>query len=224
MHLAGSNDEIFGRRVLQYQPHTLHIVFGITPIAPRIEVAQIEFILTSLCDGGRCQRYFARYKRFAATLALVIEQNAVHGKHAIRFAVIFRYPKTILFGHAVRTARIERRSLLLWYFLHFAEQFRGRCLIDATLLFHAQNAYRFEQTQRADRIGFGGIFRHIETDFDLTLRCQIVDFVGVNFLNDAHQRTAVGHVAIVQIYSAFLTHIAYPFIQIQMLDAACVER
>ena len=70
--LAGSDNEIFGRLMLQDKPHALDIVFGIAPVAQRIEISQIELVLESLHDARRCKRDFTGHEVLTATLAFVI--------------------------------------------------------------------------------------------------------------------------------------------------------
>ena len=43
--LAGGDNEVLGSRMLENEPHTLHIVLGIAPVAQRREVAEIELVL-----------------------------------------------------------------------------------------------------------------------------------------------------------------------------------
>ena len=70
---AGGNDEIFGRGVLKDEPHTLHVVFGIAPVAQRVHVAEIEAVLAALGDACGGKGDFAGDEGFAATLTLVVE-------------------------------------------------------------------------------------------------------------------------------------------------------
>ena len=43
--LAGGDDEILGLLLLQHQPLRSHVVAGVTPVAPRIEIAEIQSLL-----------------------------------------------------------------------------------------------------------------------------------------------------------------------------------
>ena len=144
MVFACGDNKIFGLFVLQHQPHTLDIIFRIAPVAPRIHIAEVQLILQALLDACYSQRNLARNEGFAATLAFVIEEDAINGIHAITLAIVFDNPKTILFGHAVGRARIEGRCLSLRHFLHLSIQFGCTGLIKAGLLLHTQNAYRFK--------------------------------------------------------------------------------
>ena len=45
----------------------------------------------------------------------------------------------------------------------------------------------FEQAQRADGVGVGGVFRLFKRHGDMTLRGQIINFIRLNFLNCVNQ-------------------------------------
>ncbi len=73
--LTGGDDEILRLVVLQNQPHALHIVLGIAPVAQAGQVAQVELILLALRDAGGSQRDLAGDEGLAAALGLVVEQD-----------------------------------------------------------------------------------------------------------------------------------------------------
>ncbi len=154
----------------------------------------------------------------------MVKQNTIHRKHTIRLPVILSNPIAIQFGHTIRTARIERCSLLLRYLLHQSKQLRSRCLINARFLLHAQYPHRFQQAQSAYPIGLCSILGHIKTHLHMTLCRQIVYLIGLYSLNYPDQRTRVGHIAIMQIYSTLFFHIAHPLLQVQMLYAPSIKR
>jgi hypothetical protein len=93
-------------------------------------------------DGARD---LAGDEGLAADRALVIEQDAARGMHAIGFAVIDRDPMSVELGSRVRRTRIERRRLPLRDLLHLAEQLRGRSLIESGPVFPAEDADRLEE-------------------------------------------------------------------------------
>ena len=209
--------------MLKHHPHTLHIIFSISPIATRIEISHIKLILKSVYDTCRCKGDLARDKRLSTPFTLMIKQNTVYGKHAIAFAVVLRNPEAVLLGHSVRWTRIERSRLLLWHFLHESEQFGRRSLIDACLLLHPEDTYGFQQAKCSESIRVGRIFRHIEAHFHVALCRKIIYFVRLCLLDDPHKRTAVGHITIMQVYQALLLHVTHPLIKVQMLDPSRIE-
>ena len=87
---------------------------------------------------------------------------------------------------------------LLRHFLHLAVQLGGGGLVEARLLLQPQDADRFEQPQRAERIGVGGVFRRLERHRDMALRREVVDLVRLHLLDDADQVGRIGQVAVVQ--------------------------
>ena len=57
----------------------------------------------------------------------------------------------------------------------------------------------------------------------MALSCQVVDFVGLDFLDEAYQRAGIGHVAIMEIEQPASLHVAHPLVEIEVLDATRVE-
>ncbi|CDD83991.1 uncharacterized protein BN666_00512 [Bacteroides sp. CAG:462] len=224
MHLTGCNDKVLGSLVLENQPHALHIVLGIAPVAACVEVAQIEFVLMSLGDAGCRQGNLTCDEVLAATFTLVVEQDAIHAIHAIALAVVLRYPETILLGHSIGRTRIERSRLALGNFLHLAEKLGSGCLIDAAGFLQSADAHRLQQTQRPECICLCRIFRYVKADFHMALCSQVIDFIGLHLRNDADERTGVRHVAPMQVHESAFLHVAHPLVQVQMLDASGVKR
>ena len=68
-----SDDEVLGDFVLQDEPHTFHIVFGVAPIAQGTKVSQVELFLFPLLDACSSKGNFARHESFATALAFVIK-------------------------------------------------------------------------------------------------------------------------------------------------------
>jgi len=76
-----------------------------------------------------------------------------------RLAVVHGDPVAVELGDAVGRARIERRGFLLRDFLHQTVELRRGCLVEPGLLLHAEDPDRFQQSEHADRVGIGRIFR-----------------------------------------------------------------
>lgn len=53
--LAGGDHEVFGLLLLKQEPHALHVVFGVAPVAERAEVSEVELLLLALGDAGGCK-------------------------------------------------------------------------------------------------------------------------------------------------------------------------
>ena len=224
MILACGNHKVLGLFLLQDEPHTLNIVFGIAPVAQRVEVAKIKLVLESLGDAGHGEGNLACDEVLATAFTLVVEQYAVTAVHPVAFAVVLHYPEAVQLGHTVRAARIERRGLFLRHLLNEAVKLARRRLIDAALVGKSRYTHRLEQPQHSHCIGIGRKLRHIETDFDVALGRKVVYLVGADLADNPDERRAIGHITPVEVDKAFLLHITHPFVQIQMLDAPCVER
>jgi len=153
----------------------------------------------------------------------VVKQDTIAGKHPVSFPVVLGNPETVLFGHSVGRAGIEGGGFFLRYFLHLSVEFRSGSLVDAGFLLHTQDAYSLQYPQGSHGIRFCCVFRHIEGYFHMALSRQVVDFVGLHGLDDANERAAVGHVAVVQLNLLFLLHILDPLVEVQMFYACGVE-
>src|SRR5215475_9402462 len=75
---------------------------------------------------------------------------------------------------------------------------RSRGLIEAGLIFPAENADRLEQAQGAKSVGIGGVFWRLERYLHMRLRREIVDLIRLRFLHDADDVGCVGHIAVMQ--------------------------
>ena len=71
--LPHAHDIVIRVVLLQHQPHGLHIVAGIAPVAAGIEVPQVQFLGQSQLDLGYPIAYFARDEFEAPPGALVVE-------------------------------------------------------------------------------------------------------------------------------------------------------
>ena len=128
------------------------------PVAQGGEVAEVEAILQADGDAREGAGDLARDEGFATNRAFVIEEDAVAGIDAIGFAVVDGDPVGVELGDGVGTARVEGSGFLLRGFLDEAVEFGCRCLVEAGLLFEAEDADRFQHAQRTQAIGVGGVF------------------------------------------------------------------
>jgi hypothetical protein len=164
---AGGDDEVFRFFLLQHQPLHFDVVLGVAPVAFGVHVAEVEAVLQAELDAGQGAGDLAGDEGFAADRAFVVEQDAVAGIHAIGFAVVDGDPVGVELGAGVGAARVERGGFLLRDFLYQAEQFAGAGLVEAGFLFQAEDADGFEDAQRAQGVGVGGVFGFFEADGDV---------------------------------------------------------
>ena len=190
------------------------------PVTQCAHVAQVQTVLQTQCNAGNGAGDLAGDEGFAAQRAFVVEQDAVAGIHAIGLAVVHRDPVSVELGHRIGTARVERRGFLLGGFLHQAIQLGGAGLVEAGLLFHAENADGFQDAQRADAIRIGGVFRRLEGHGHVAHGGQVVDLVRLHLLDDAHQAGGIGQVAVVERELAVVDM----RILVQVVDAVGVEQ
>ena len=216
---AGGDDEVFGLVLLQHEPLHFDVVPGVTPVALGIHVAQIEAVLQAELDAGEGPGDLAGDEGFAANRALVVEEDAVAGVHAVGLAVVHSDPVGVELGNGVGTARVEGGGFLLRGFLHQAVEFGGAGLVEAGFLLEAEDADGFEDAQGTEGVGVGGVFGLFEADGDVALGGEVVDFVGLDLLDDAHEAGTVGHVAVVEDEAAVL----FVGVLVEVVDAVGVE-
>ncbi len=198
MLLAGGDDVVLRLLLLEHEPLHLDVVAGVAPVALGVEVAEVEILLQADLDAGEAAGDLAGDEGLAAQGRLVIEEDAVAGVDAVGLAIVDADPVGVHLGDGVGRARVEGRGLLLRNLLDQAVELRGAGLVELRLLFEAEDADRFEQAQRAERVGVGGVLGLLEGDLDVGLRAEVVDLVGLDLLDDVDERRGVGEVAVVE--------------------------
>ena len=104
--------------MLEHEPHTLHIVFRMSPVSFRIEISDIESISepkVNLCYRScdlACDECLTTNRRF------MIEEESIHSEHPIAFSVIHRRPIGEELCDTIGTARMEWRSFIVSLFWH----------------------------------------------------------------------------------------------------------
>ncbi len=217
---AGGNDKIAGFGVLQHHPHGFDVIAGEAPVAAGIEIAEIEFFLQTGFDSAEGAGDFAGDEGFAAARGFVVEENAVGNKEVIGFAVIDGVPVSGDFGDGVGTAGIEGCQLTLRRF-GSSEHLRGASLIEAHLTTGVMHviADGIEETQRASGDRIGGVFGVFKRDFDVRLRPEIVDFVGLGDFENAAKASRISEIAVMEIKAAT----GLMGVLIDVVDATSVE-
>ena len=77
MLLAGGDDEIIGVFLLEHEPLHLHVIPGMSPVAQRIQVSDIQAILQPQVNPGERPRDFSGNEGLSPDGGLVIEQDAI---------------------------------------------------------------------------------------------------------------------------------------------------
>ena len=146
---AGGDDEVLGLLLLQHQPLHLDVVLGVAPVALGVHVAEEQTFLQPELDPRERTGDLAGDEGFAADGALVVEQDAVAGIHAVGFTVVDGDPVGVEFGAGVGAPGVEGGGFLLRGFLDEAVEFAGAGLVEAGFLFQAEDADGFEDAQGA---------------------------------------------------------------------------
>lgn len=86
----------------------MDIVFGVSPISSRVQIAQFKVFRLAEGDFGNGTRHFPCDEALAASWTFVIEQNAAAQEHFVRFTVISDHPVTIRLGNTfLETKKID---------------------------------------------------------------------------------------------------------------------
>src|SRR5262249_11001815 len=93
--LAGGKHEVVRLLCLEDQVHAFDVVPGMPPVALGLEIAEIERIIQADLDAGDRAGDLAGHEGLAADRALVVEQDAVAGEHAVGFAIVHRHPVAV---------------------------------------------------------------------------------------------------------------------------------
>src|ERR1700722_14865261 len=128
MLLAGRDDKILRRGMLQHQPLGTDIVARMAPIPPRIQVTQVQCLLKTDMNAGQGPGDLAGNERLTAYGRLMIEEDAVTCEQAVSLTVIDRNPVGIHLSCAIGRTRVKRRGLPLRHLLDLAEHLRSRGL------------------------------------------------------------------------------------------------
>jgi len=195
---AGGDHEVFRALLLEHAPLHLDVVAGMAPVAEGIEVAHVEAGVEACIDAGQAAGDLAGDEGFTAPGALVIEEDAVAGIHAVGLAVVDGDPVGVELGDAVGTAGIEGGGFLLGDFLDEAVELGGGGLVNAGFVGEPEDADGLENAEGAEGVGIGGVFGRLEAHLHMALGTEVVDLIGLHLLDDADQVAAVGEIAVVE--------------------------
>ena len=195
---AGSDHEILRRLVLQYEPHALHIILGISPVAEAVEVAEQQLLLLALGNARGCQRDLAGNERLTAALRLMVEEDTRAAEHAVCFTVLLDNPVAVQFGYSIRAIRMERSVLILRHFLNLAVKLGCGGLVNLARLLQMVGAHRFQDTQNAYSIHISRELRCIEADLHMTLCGKVINLGRLNLTDKFDERHGVRHIRIMQ--------------------------
>src|SRR5580692_3862358 len=130
---TGPYHEVSGLVPHDHQVHRAHEVAGEPPVPAGAHVAQAYLLLVAELDFGATERHLTGDELCAPARRLVIEQDAGHGEHPVRLAVVLGQVVAVGLGHAVGAARVEWGLLGLRRLPHLPEHLRGRRLVEPDL-------------------------------------------------------------------------------------------
>src|SRR5712692_131429 len=190
--LARSQHIVVRLILLQYHPHALNVVGSVAPIAPRLQVAQVQLVFYSALDSRHSASYFSRDERLSAARGLVVEQDTAASKQLVALAIVNRDLVRESLRAGVRTAWPEGSGFVLRR-RRRTEHFARRCLIEPR--FQTDVADRLEHAEGTVSRDVTGVLRHIETHAHVTLRGEIVNLVGLYFVKQAPKAGRIREIA-----------------------------
>ena len=75
MGFSGGNDVVVSLRLLQHPPHRIHVITGIAPVAPRLEIAHHELVQQAEFDGRDPARHLSGNEFDASPRGFMIEEH-----------------------------------------------------------------------------------------------------------------------------------------------------
>ena len=148
------------------------------------------------------------------------EEDSVGGMKAIRLAIVDGDPVAVAFGHTAGRARAEECFSCLRYLLHETIHLSGGSLVEARLIDQMERSNGLDETQYAESIGVGGVLRLFKGDLNVALSGEVVNLVGLHFLDDLHQAGRVRHIAVMEDEAA----VGVMRIFVERIDACSIER
>src|SRR3989344_4669102 len=126
----------------------------------------------------------------------MVKKYSITNKHIIRITIISAYHMGKNFRTTVWTLWIKRCGLPLWSFQDFAKHFTASSLIKfyRIILFFDN----IEQSECAERIYVGSIFRDIKTHPHMALRSQIVNFIRLTFIDNSIYTIRIGQISVMK--------------------------
>ena len=196
MGFARGDDIIVGLGVLKHQPHRLHVILRVAPIAPRGHIPEHQLVLESAADPRHRARDFARDEVLAAPRRLVIVENPVADKEPVSLPVNARQLGRKSLGATVGAGRAKRCLLGLGRFDRVAKNLRARGVIKTQgLRLIARN---LEQAQSGHCDFFRSRFRDFETQANMALTGQVINLRRLHLGKNAAERGAIGQIAVME--------------------------
>ena len=212
--LAGGYHIVLGLRLLQDEPHALHIVLGVSPVTQRREIAEVQLLLLALGDAGCGEGDFACHECLASAFRLVVEQYARAAVHSVSLAILLHDPEAVELGDSVGRIGVKRGVLILWHLLHLSIQLGGGCLIDAASVFQSAQPDCLKDAQHTCGVDIGSELGRVKRYLHVALRGEVVDFIRADFAHHLQYRHRVAEVGIVQVEIRLTLKMSYAFTEV----------
>src|SRR5437867_3279363 len=147
----------------------------------------------------------------------MIEQDSIAGKQAMSLSIVHRHPMSIELRRSIRTAGIERSCFVLRW-RRRPEHLATRSVVKLCL--NACFADRFQYADGPESGDVACVLGYIETHPHVTLRAEMIDFIGLDRSNNPVQGTAVVEISMDQDQAL----IGFMRILVNMVYAAGVQR
>src|SRR4051812_16474888 len=90
VRLSSGDHVVIGRILLKHEPHGSHIVTGVSPVPPSIQVAEPQVVNLPQLDASDVGGDLSGHKLKSAPRTLMIEEDAAGRVEVVRLAIIAR--------------------------------------------------------------------------------------------------------------------------------------
>ena len=192
VRLAGRDHVVVRLVLLEHEPHRAHVIARIPPVAPCVEVADLELMLQAEADARGGVANLARDEVQRAARRLVVVEDSGGRVQPVPEAVAPGDEVAVRLRDAVRGQRSERSLLGLWHLARLAEDLaRGR-LVEADRVVGAPQS--LEHRRDADRSELGGEHGLPPGHGNERRSGQVVDLVRPPRRQEIDERELVQHV------------------------------
>ena len=161
------------RSACTHQPHRTHVVGGVAPVAPGLEIAEHELVLQPERDRCSRARDLARKEVERPPRRLVVVEDPAARMQPVAPAVARDDEMPVRLRHPVRASPARAASLCLRRLARLAEDLAGRGLVDADAVVDVPD--RLQQRRHADGRELGSEHRLVPRARHERRRGEVVD-------------------------------------------------
>ena len=177
MRLPRRADKVVRFFVLEDPPHQIHEFRRVAPVPLCVQIPEGNRLGQPRVDSRHPLTDLSREELQPPPGALVVEEDAVRDRQAVRLPVVHAGPVGVDLRHSVGTARVERSHLVLRLPVDPPEHLAGGRLVEAS--FGGVGPERFQQPHDTEARDLSGQDRLHEGRGDERLGRETVDLIRV---------------------------------------------